>query len=94
MIRTPCGTEEEETTVREVGLEVHKFVIATWKEREWETAWFVNPPVSTFKTIQSWVGFRVQIQRLQSVSALAHIHVFARYKSAEEVNAWDFKTTW
>ncbi|KAF8476643.1 hypothetical protein DFH94DRAFT_634849 [Russula ochroleuca] len=75
LIRTPRGTEEEETAVREAGLEVHKFVIATWKEREWETAWFVNPP------------------RLQSVSALEHIHVFARYKSAEEANAWDHKTT-
>ena len=92
LIRTPCGTEEEETAVREAGLEVHKFVIATWKEREWETAWFVNPPVSTFKTIQSWVAFQVQVQRLQSVPALAHIHVFARYKSTEEVNAWESGT--
>jgi hypothetical protein len=47
LIRTPRGTEEEEIAVREAGLEVHKFVIATWREREWETAWFVNPPVST-----------------------------------------------
>ena len=47
LIRTPRGTKEEEIAVREAGLEVHKFVIATWREREWETAWFVNPPVST-----------------------------------------------
>ena len=47
MVR-PCEPEEEEIAVREVGLEVHKFVIANWKEREWETAWFVNPPVSVF----------------------------------------------
>jgi hypothetical protein len=40
-------TEEEEAAVRKAGLEVHRFVIATWEEREWETAWFVNPPVST-----------------------------------------------
>jgi len=39
-------TEEEEIAVREAGSEVHKFVITTWKEREWEAAWFVNPPVS------------------------------------------------
>lgn len=47
LTRTPRGTEEEEIAVREAGSEVHKFVTATWKEREWETAWFVNPPVST-----------------------------------------------
>ncbi|KAI0270245.1 hypothetical protein BGY98DRAFT_923704 [Russula aff. rugulosa BPL654] len=75
LMRTSRGTEEEEAAVREAGLEVHKFVIATWKEREWETAWFVNPP------------------RLQSVPALAHIHVFARHKSAEEMNTWDSNTT-
>ncbi len=56
LIRTPRGTEEEEIAVREAGLEVHKFVIATWKEREWETAWFVNPPVSTLPN-QSRVVF-------------------------------------
>ncbi len=48
LIRSTRGTEEEETAVREAGSEVHKFVIATWKEQEWETAWFVNPPVSGF----------------------------------------------
>jgi len=63
LIRSTRGTEEEETAVREAGSEVHKFVVATWKEQEWETAWFVNPP------------------RLQSVPALEHIHVFARYKN-------------
>jgi len=47
LTRTPRGTEEEEIAVREAGSEVHKFVTTTWKEREWETAWFVNPPVST-----------------------------------------------
>jgi len=63
LIRSARGTKEEETAVREAGSEVHKFVVATWKEEEWETAWFVNPP------------------RLQSVPALEHIHVFARYKN-------------
>lgn len=33
------------------------------------------------------------IKRLQSVPALAHIHVFARYKSSEEMNTWNSKTT-
>jgi hypothetical protein len=48
LIRSTRGTEEEETAVREAGAEVHQFVVATWKEQEWETAWFVNPPVSGF----------------------------------------------
>ena len=48
LIRSNRGTEEEETAIREVGSEVHKFVVATWKDQEWETAWFVNPPVSIF----------------------------------------------
>lgn len=51
LIRTPRGTEEEENAVREAGLEVHNFVAANWKEREWETAWFVNPPVSTLPNL-------------------------------------------
>jgi hypothetical protein len=46
LIRSPRKTTEEEVAVQQAGLEVHKFIIATWKEREWETAWFVNPPVS------------------------------------------------
>ncbi|KAH9983314.1 hypothetical protein BJV74DRAFT_850752 [Russula compacta] len=76
LVRSPRATEEEETAIREAGMEVHRFIITVWKEREWETAWFVNPP------------------RLQSVPALAHIHVFARYKSPEEIHAWDTKTSW
>lgn len=67
LTRSTRGTEEEEIAVREAGSEVHKFIVAIWKERDWETAWFVNPP------------------RLQSVPALAHIHVFARYKSLPDI---------
>ncbi|KAI0064092.1 hypothetical protein BV25DRAFT_1906838 [Artomyces pyxidatus] len=70
LVRSARGTDEEEEAVRRAGLEVHKFVSARWKESEWETAWFVNPP------------------RLQSVPGLAHIHVFARFKSPEERAAW------
>ncbi|GBE83042.1 hypothetical protein BKA93DRAFT_910108 [Sparassis latifolia] len=66
LVRSPPGTEEEEALVREAGSEIAEFVRRRWKEDEWETAWFVNPP------------------RLQSVPGLAHIHVFARYKSLEE----------
>lgn len=40
------GTEEEEVLVQRAGSEVHEFVRRRWNEIEWETAWFVNPPVS------------------------------------------------
>lgn len=46
LIRSPRGSEEEETMVRNAGKEVHEFVKRRWKESQWETAWFVNPPVS------------------------------------------------
>lgn len=41
------GSEVEEEVIRQSGNEVHQFVINRWKEREWETTWFVNPPVSS-----------------------------------------------
>ena len=31
--------------VEAAGAEVDKFVRDRWAEKEWETAWFVNPPV-------------------------------------------------
>ncbi|KAG8904455.1 hypothetical protein FRB99_001715 [Tulasnella sp. 403] len=31
--------------VRRAHVEMHKYVLANWPEEEWETAWFVNPPV-------------------------------------------------
>lgn len=45
LIRSEKGTEEEERVVKEMGNEVREFIVnGNWKEREWETAWFVNPP--------------------------------------------------
>jgi len=44
LIISPRGTAEEEEAVRMAGNEVAKFVKNRWKEVEWETAWFVNPP--------------------------------------------------
>ncbi|KAH9924311.1 uncharacterized protein BXZ73DRAFT_91303 [Epithele typhae] len=44
LIRTPRGTAEEEAEVRRYGEEIATFVKRRWVEREWETAWFVNPP--------------------------------------------------
>lgn len=46
MITSEKGTEEEEALVRKAGEKVHEFVKARWNEDIWETAWFVNPPVS------------------------------------------------
>jgi hypothetical protein len=44
LVCAPKGTDEEEM-LRMVGSEVDRFVRNRWVEREWETAWFVNPPV-------------------------------------------------
>ncbi|KAI0631935.1 hypothetical protein C8Q77DRAFT_1122797 [Trametes polyzona] len=44
LVRSPRGTEEEEREVRKYGAELETFVKRRWNEREWETAWFVNPP--------------------------------------------------
>ena len=49
LIISPKGTPEEEEAVRRSGLEIQKFVARRWIERDWETAWFVNPPVGLFQ---------------------------------------------
>ncbi|KAF7364893.1 Kinase-like protein [Mycena venus] len=46
MIKSEKGTAEEDELVRLAGLPIHNFVKNRWVEEEWETAWFVNPPVS------------------------------------------------
>jgi len=45
LIRSAPGTEEEDALVRRAGKEVDRYVRMRWVEGEWETAWFVNPPV-------------------------------------------------
>src|ERR1700735_603191 len=45
LIRSPTGTPAEEEMVRDVGREVDQFVRNRWVEKEWETAYFINPPV-------------------------------------------------
>ena len=45
LIRSPRGTDEEEQQVKSYGAEIETFIKRRWAEREWETAWFVNPPV-------------------------------------------------
>ncbi|KAN0087415.1 Protein of unknown function (DUF3605) domain containing protein [Tylopilus felleus] len=44
LVRSPGGSEVEEAMVKNAGKEVHEFVKRRWKENQWETAWFVNPP--------------------------------------------------
>ena len=45
LILSPKGTPEEDELVRQAGSEIETFVKRRWCERDWETAWFVNPPV-------------------------------------------------
>ena len=45
LIRSEKGTPQEEALVLRAGEEVQNFVRKRWIETEWETAWFVNPPV-------------------------------------------------
>ena len=48
LIRSPRGTDEEERQIKEYGKEIEIFIKRNWNEREWETAWFLNPPVSAY----------------------------------------------
>lgn len=93
LVRSPKGTEEEEAAVRETGKEIQTFVERRWNVGQWETAWFVNPPVRCDMLAQLALGLtRISFtQRLQSVPGLAHIHVFARFKDETEQSAWDIE---
>ncbi|KAI0357535.1 hypothetical protein OH77DRAFT_1422399 [Trametes cingulata] len=44
LIRSPPPTEEEARELRKYSEEIETFIKRRWNEREWETAWFVNPP--------------------------------------------------
>ncbi|KAI0373660.1 hypothetical protein BV20DRAFT_962222 [Pilatotrama ljubarskyi] len=44
LIRSPPPTEEEARELRKYAEEIETFIKRRWNEREWETAWFVNPP--------------------------------------------------
>ncbi|KAF8547456.1 hypothetical protein OG21DRAFT_1517363 [Imleria badia] len=88
LVRSPSASEVEERMVKNAGKEVHKFVKRRWNEDQWETAWFVNPPVRFMRCGDCSPSVRTHsesaVQRLQSIPGLAHIHVFARRKTAEE----------
>jgi hypothetical protein len=45
LIRSAPPSATEAVHIATAGREVHEFVRARWSEREWETAWFVNPQV-------------------------------------------------
>jgi len=79
LVRSPKGSPEIEEMVRNAGREIDGFVKRRWVETEWETAWFVNPPVSE-RIFGYAVSDAEHLQRLQSVRGLAHIHVFAKKK--------------
>ncbi|KAF4617925.1 hypothetical protein D9613_005762 [Agrocybe pediades] len=44
MVVSSPATEEQKALIDKAGREVHRFVKNRWKESDWETAWFVNPP--------------------------------------------------
>lgn len=44
----PTCNSEDEALLQDVGRELGIFIVGRWPEDEWETAWFVNPPVRTF----------------------------------------------
>jgi len=44
MVKSEPPTEEEKNLLQKAGSEVHRYVKNRWIEKEWETAWFVNPP--------------------------------------------------
>ena len=48
MIKSEPPSEEETILIQKAGREVHRYVKNRWVENEWETAWFVNPPVSAY----------------------------------------------
>ena len=48
MTKSEPPTEEEAILIQKAGSEVHRYVKNRWIEKEWETAWFVNPPVSVY----------------------------------------------
>lgn len=46
LVRSSQCSPETEEMVKNAGKEINEFVKRRWVESEWETAWFVNPPVS------------------------------------------------
>lgn len=45
MIKSAPPTEDELELLKKAAAPTQEFVMSLWVEREWEAAWFVNPPV-------------------------------------------------
>lgn len=45
LVTSPDPTEDEARMMERAAEEVRFFVMRRWREEEWETTWFVNPPV-------------------------------------------------
>ena len=57
LVRSAEPTAEERALLEGLAREVDAFVRGLWAEDGWETAWFVNPPVSRF-LLGVWVCVR------------------------------------
>jgi hypothetical protein len=51
MVISPPANAEEQEMLADAAREIDTFVRRTWVEEEWETAWFVNPPVGVVSII-------------------------------------------
>lgn len=51
MTKSERPTPEEASLIERAGQHVHRYVQMRWCEDEWETAWFVNPPVSALSAV-------------------------------------------
>lgn len=63
MIKSEPPTPAQAVLIEKAGKEVHRYVKNRWLESEWETAWFVNPPVS-----YHLIFFRRSFQLLSTTS--------------------------
>ncbi len=57
LIRSTPPTLEEAILIEFAGSEVHRYVKNRWSEMEWETAWFVNPLVGSFRVVDPQSDF-------------------------------------
>jgi hypothetical protein len=78
LVRSQRGTEEEEWMVKRAGHEVHEFIKRRWVESEWETAWFVNPPVRCFVFFDLPRYDAISLHRGFKVSQVWRISMYSR----------------
>jgi hypothetical protein len=78
-------TQHEAEVMEGACQEIDKCVRARWPESRWESAWFMNPPVSNSTRLQPLTDLDSTHKPLQSVPGLAHVHVFTRSKTPAEL---------